>query len=230
MQSENTRFALAGKAESEFLSTISREFRDHLGSIIGFCELLKRKSRGHLGKKQEQYVDNILNSGKSLITIIDDFELRRQDAGKIQLVIEKISVPEIINETFILIKEKALKQNVELKKDIDPSFDFLHADKKLLKLILFNLMGNATMSSPGGTVTITAKKEMDLARFQIAGSGWGDIAKKVIDDTLDPNTDTLSEIMISKKLVNMHGGEISADKEARITFILPIAAKKEKHK
>ena len=227
MQSENTRFALAGKAESEFLASISREFRDPLGSIIGFCELLKRKTHGELGKKQEQYVDTILNSGKSLITLIDNFELKRTNAEKIQLVIERVAVHEIINETFNLLKEKALKHNVELKKDIDPSLDFMNADKKLLKLILFNLMGNAIISGSNGTVDVSVKKEKDHACFRITGSGRGNIVKKLNENMFDHEEKDISEFMISKKLVKMHRGEISADEEDRITFILPIASRKE---
>lgn len=233
MQSENTRFALAGKAESEFLATISREFRDPLGSIIGFCELLKHKTHGDLGKKQEQYVDTILNSGKSLITLIDDFELRRVGAEKIQLVIEKIAVIEVLNETYNLLKQKALKNNVEMKRDIDPSLDFMQADKKLLKLTFFNLVGNAIDFSSQGSVTITAKKESDKACFSISGSGWGNIPKKINEDRVVPDENKIPEFVISKKLVQMHGGKIFADDkngELRITFILPIEVKKEDRK
>jgi|GEM_PF-1840739 len=233
LQSENTRFALAGKAESEFIAAISREFRDPLGSIMGFCELLKHKTHGELGKKQEQYVDTIHNSGKSLITLIDDFELKRRGTEKIHLVIGMIFIVEIINETFNLFKEKALEHNVELNKDIASSFNLIHADKKFLNLIFFNLVKSAIDFSPGGSVNITAKKENDMARFSIRGSGWGDIPKKIDEASVVPDEKNIPEFVISKKLVQMHGGKIFSEGkkgELQITFIMPIELKKEVYK
>ncbi len=230
LQSENTRFALAYKAESEFLATISREFRDPLGSIMGFCELLKRKTHGDLGTKQEQYVDTIFNSGKSLITLIDDFELKRRGAEKIHLFIGKIFVIEIINETFNLLKEKALEHNVELKKDIAASFNLIHADKKFLNLIFFNLVGNAIDYSSGGSVHIIAKKENNNASFSIRGSGWGDIPKKIDGASVVPDEKNIPEFVISRKLVEMQGGKIFSEKnkdgDLLITFIMPIEEKR----
>ncbi|MCX9080953.1 MAG: PAS domain-containing sensor histidine kinase [Candidatus Methanoperedens sp.] len=229
LQSENTRIALAYKAESEFLATISREFRDPLGSIIGFCELLKRKTHGDLEKKQEQYIDTIHKSGKSLITLIDKFELKRTGAEKIHLVMGKIFVIEIINETFNLLKEKALEHNVELTKDIATSFNLINADKKFLNLIFFNLMGNAIDFSSGGSVHITAKEENTMARFSVRGSGWGDIPKKIDDYSVVLDKENIPEFVISKKLVQMHGGKIFSERkdgDLLITFIMPIEVKK----
>ncbi|VVB97625.1 Methyl sulfide methyltransferase-associated sensor [uncultured archaeon] len=235
---ENMRLTLAGKAESEFLAGISHEFRTPLNSIIGFAELLKQKMQGDLNKKQEQYVGNVLTSGKYLLNLVDNLELKMVEADKIQLVIEKVSVPEVINEIILLVKEKAVKQNVTLKKDIDPQLDFIEADKRRLRQMLFNLASNAIKFSKakGGTVTITAKKAGGLAKFQVIDTGIGIEEKKLavlFDQHADAgkgkNEGSGLGLIISKKLVESHGGTITAESKygagSTFTFQLPLIAK-----
>jgi signal transduction histidine kinase len=141
----------------------------------------------------------------------------------------KIFVIEIINETFNILKEKAIEHNVELKKDVSPSFNLIHADKKFLNLIFFNLVGNALDYGSGGSVHITAKKEDNMAFFSISGSGWGDIPKKIDIDGALPDEKNIPEFVISRKLVQMHGGKIFSEKkdgELLITFTMPIEEQK----
>ncbi|NJD77006.1 MAG: PAS domain S-box protein [Candidatus Methanoperedens sp.] len=235
---ENMRLILAGKAESEFLAGISHEFRTPLNSIIGFAELLKQKMQGDLNKKQEQYVSNVLTGGKYLLNLVDNLELKMVEVDKINLVIEKVSVPEVINEIILLLKEKAVKQNVTLLKDIDPQLDFIEADKRRFRQVFFNLASNAIKFSKakGGTVTIIAKKEEGMARFRIIDTGAGIDEKRLAvlfnqnpDAGKGKNEGSGLGLIISKKLVESHGGTITAESKygagSTFTFQLPLTAK-----
>jgi signal transduction histidine kinase len=78
------------------------------------------KTSGDLNEKQEHFVDNVLLGSKHLLGLINNIlDLSKVEAGKMELFIEKISVPGTINETTDLIKERAAKYNVILKKDFD---------------------------------------------------------------------------------------------------------------
>lgn len=235
---ENRRFELESKAESDFLARMSHELRTPLNSVVGFCELLKQKIHGDLNKKQEQYLDKVIASSKFLLDIINDLDLRMVDAGKVELVIEKMSVPETINETITLVAEKALKQNVSLRKDIDLQLDFIEADRKRVKLILFNLLSNAVKFSKkeGGIVTVTAKKERDMAKFQVSDTGIGireeDIEKLFNKfQQLDSGCTRKFEgaglgLAISRQLVELQGGKIMVESKygegTTFTVLLPI--------
>jgi len=240
---EKERIEYASKAKSEFLSNMSHELRTPLNSIIGFSELLNQKVPGELNEKQEHYVDNILTSGNFLLNLINDIlDLSKVEAGKMELVIEKISVPETINETIILIKEKAMKHNISLKKELDPQLEFIEVDRHRLKQVLFNLLSNAVKFSKkeGGTVTITAKKEMDMARFSVSDTGIGikpeNLGKLFQNfEQLEPGISakyggTGLGLAICKQLVELHGGRMWAEskygKGSTFTFILPLKAKK----
>ncbi len=89
-----------------------------------------------------------ISSGKFLLSLINDIlDLSKVEAGKIELVPEKISLSDIVNETLNLINEKAMKHNIIIKVELDPETDFIEADKMRVKQILFNLLGNAVKFS-----------------------------------------------------------------------------------
>ncbi len=241
---QNERLAYASKAKSEFLANMSHELRTPLNSIIGFSELLKQ---GTLGEKQLRYVDNVLTSSKFLLDLINDIlDLSRVEAGKIELVIEKMPVQAVVNETANLIKEKASKHNVLLKKEFDHDLDFIDADQQRFRQVLFNLLSNAIkFSKPdGGTVTITARREEDKARFSVSDTGIG-IKDGEIEKLFNEFEQLESGISrkyggtglglaISKKLVQLHEGKIWAESRygegSTFTFLLPIVAKSGENK
>lgn len=239
LRAHRDQLAYVSKAKSEFLSTMSHELRTPLNSIIGFSELLNEGMYGELNEKQKQYVNNVLTSSKFLLNLINDIiDLSKVEAGKIELVIEKMPVPGIISETLILIKEKASKHNVRIEQDFNPQLDFIEADKQRFKQILFNLLSNAIKFSKkeGGTVTITAKKEGDMAKFSVSDTGIGikeEDMGKLFKEFAQASPEISKEyggtglgLAISKKLVELHGGAFSVESRygegSTFSFTLPL--------
>jgi PAS domain S-box-containing protein len=243
MRVENEQLALASKTKSEFLANMSHELRTPLNSIIGFSELLKQNTNGELNEKHRHFIDNIHTSGKFLLNLINDIlDLSKVEAGKLELVIEKISVPRVIDETLSLIKEKAANHNLHLKKELDPSLVFIDADQQRVKQVLFNMLSNALkFSKPeGGTITITVKKEGEMARFSVSDTGIG-IKEEDIDKlfrTFEQLDSGITKkyggsglgLAISKRLVELHGGKIWVESKygegSTFHFTLPLVARK----
>lgn len=243
MRIENERIEYARKIRNELITNLSHELRTHLNSIIGFSELMKQKISGELSAKQSNYVNNILISGNMLLAIISDLlDMNKIEMGKIDLIIEKISVPETINETISIVKEKAAKQNVLLKTEFDPAVENIETDKHIFKQILSNLLSNAVKFSKdvGGIVTVSTKRDGDMARISVSDTGIGirkeDMNKLFmqflhIESGLSRKPEgTGLGLAISKQLVELCGGEIRAESEfgegSTFTFLLPLKAEK----
>ncbi|MDP3106270.1 MAG: ATP-binding protein [Candidatus Methanoperedens sp.] len=243
IEDENLRLAITIKAKSELLPAISHDLGTPLNAMIGFSELLKQEIPGKLNDKQKMYVDNIITSSKRMLAIVDDvLDLGRAETGKIELVTEKISVPDILDETIGLFKEEAAKHNVSFRKETDHELEFIEADSKRFRQIVFNLLSNAVKYSKpeGGTVTITAKKQGELAKFSVSDTGIGireeDLGK--LFSTFEQLDSGISKkyggsglgLAIAKKLVELHGGTITAESRygegSTFSFTLPIEANK----
>lgn len=238
---EKERLEFANMAKSEFIATMSHELRTPLNSIIGFSELLNDGIYGELNEKQSHYIKNVITSSKFLLNLINDIlDLSKVEAGKIELMKESISIQSTIGETIVLIKEKASKHNIIIKLDIDSQIDIIYADKQRFKQILFNLLSNAVKFSKkeGGTVTITAKNEGDMAKFSVSDTGIGikeEDMGKLFKEFSQANPEISQKyggtglgLVITKNLVELHGGEISVesryDEGSTFTFTLPMAS------
>jgi PAS domain S-box-containing protein len=236
---ENARLEYASKTKSEFLANMSHELRTPLNSIIGFSELLQDSAMTKLEEKQLHYLDNVITSSKFLLNLINDIlDLSRVEAGKIELVIEKISLPVIMNDVLTLMKEKAFKHKVNLKQELDPELTHIDVDPQRFKQIMFNLLSNSVkFSKPeGGTITIKSKKEEDMVRISVSDTGIGireeDIGKLFTEfEQLDSGITkqyggTGLGLAISKKLIELHGGRIWVESKvgegSTFTFTLPI--------
>jgi PAS domain S-box-containing protein len=238
---ENERLELANRTKNEFLAVMSHELRTPLNAILGFSELLKRKGAGELNEKQQRYADNVYSSGKHLLGIIDDIlDLTRVESGKMEIIIEKITVSIAIKKAVDLIKEKAASRNIIIKKQIGHDIEFIETDPNRFWQVLNNLLDNAVkFSKPeGGTVTITAEKEGEMVKFKVSDTGIG-----IRDEDMGRMFQSFEQmdagiarkyggtglgLAVSKKLVELMGGSISVESRygegSTFTFTLPVGA------
>ncbi len=143
----------ANRAKSEFLANMSHELRTPLNSIIGFSEVLADRHFGPLNTKQAKYVDNILNSGRHLLDLINDIlDLSKVEAGKMELEISRVSVGKLLRDSLVMIKERARKRALRVELSIDEELREARfaGDERKLKQIMFNLLSNAVKFSLEG--------------------------------------------------------------------------------
>jgi len=242
MSLENEALLQAKKTKSEFMMAMTHELRTPLNSIIGFSELLKKKDFGELNKIQEKYVDNIHLSGKNLLMIINDIlDLSKVEAGKIDLSIERISIVDVINESIAIIKDINTQKKIQVFTEIDPELDLIKADRNRIRQVLYNLLSNAMkFSKPQGSVTVTARKEGDMAQISVSDTGIG-IKEENIGrlfkefEQSDRGTSrhfggTGLGLVISKKFIELHSGSIWVRSKygegSTFYFTLPLKTKK----
>ena len=149
----------ANRAKSEFLANMSHELRTPLNHIIGFTELVVDKNFGDLNKTQEEYLNDALHSSKHLLSLINDIlDLSKVEAGKLELEPEEVNPKMLLENSLIMIKEKALKHGIRLSKHIDDGIpEIITADERKLKQVMYNLLSNAVkFTQDGGEIRLEA--------------------------------------------------------------------------
>jgi signal transduction histidine kinase len=162
----------ANRAKSEFLANMSHELRTPLNHIIGFNELVLDKNYGELNPMQEEFLNDVLLSSRHLLALINDIlDLSKVEAGKMELELSPLYLRPLLENSLVMVKEKAHKHQVRLQAELDNLPEMIRADERKLKQILYNLLSNAVKFTPdGGTVRLEAKTISDFG-FRISESG-----------------------------------------------------------
>ncbi|CCK81956.1 sensor histidine kinase [Desulfobacula toluolica] len=148
----------ANIAKSEFLANMSHELRTPLNHIIGFTELVIDKHFGELNPIQEEYLGDVLNSSRHLLSLINDIlDLSKVEAGKMDLEPTDIHLKTLLENSLVMIKEKAMKIGIQVSADVDGLPEMITADERKLKQIIYNLLSNAVKFTPdGGKISLVA--------------------------------------------------------------------------
>ena len=149
----------ANRAKSDFLANMSHELRTPLNHIIGFSEMLVDGHLGDLSPNQEEFLGDIRHSGVHLLSLINDIlDLSKIEAGKLELETSEVGIRALLENSLVMVKEKALKQNLSLSCELDGIPENILADERKLKQILYNLLSNAVKFTPaGGEIRLSAR-------------------------------------------------------------------------
>jgi len=160
INSKNIQLQEADRLKSEFLANMSHELRTPLNSIIGFSEVLVDGLRGDLTSDQKLYVEQILDSGRHLLALINDIlDLSKVEAGRMELDLDTLDIATVLRDSLSIVLEKAMGSRVELLCEPTADLGVLQADARKVKQILFNLLSNAVKFTPeGGTVRLLATR------------------------------------------------------------------------
>ena len=227
----------ATQHKSEFLANMSHELRTPLNAVIGFSEVLLERMFGELNQKQEEYLRDILGSGRHLLELINDIlDLAKVESGRMELDLGTFDLPAALNSAFMLIRERAMRQRIHVSLDIDHRLGPFTADERKLKQILLNLLSNAVKFTPDeGAVSLKAALGDDVVEISVTDTGVGiepEFQQKIFDEFIqvgDPGRKqegTGLGLAVTKKFIELHGGRISVqsanNQGSTFTFTLPI--------
>ncbi len=234
----------AEKRVSEFYSTVSHELRTPLTSIRGALGLLEGGKAGELSPKAMRLVNMGRLESERLVRLINDIlDIKKIEAGKLELKLEELRASKIIENTKNTLMSFALDANVRLEHTIEED-GIIFADKDRITQVLTNLVSNAVKFSPAqGEVIIKARKADSVYRIEVKDHGCGisdGDMKKLFQmfQQLDQNDQqekggTGLGLAISKSIVEQHEGRIGVESEvgegSTFWFEVPLAKLEDKY-
>jgi len=216
---KSAQLEAASRHKSEFLANMSHELRTPLNAIIGFSEILAEKMFGEINEKQTEYLQDILESGRHLLSLINDIlDLSKIEAGRMELELSDFDLPNAIENALILVRERASRREIRLASTIDERLGMIGGDERKVKQVLLNLLSNALKFTPeGGRIDVRAGVHDGVAEVSVADTGIG-IAPADQDAVFEEfrqvgTADKKAEgtglgLALSRKFIELHGGRI----------------------
>jgi signal transduction histidine kinase/CheY-like chemotaxis protein len=230
----------ANKAKSDFLASMSHEFRTPLNAVIGFSELMSTGLGGPLTDQQKEYVTDIFTSGQHLLSLVNDIlDLSKVEAGRMELQMNEFNIERLIETSIALFKEEAYKHSLQMTFKITHGLDTMIGDERKIKQVLFNLLGNAVKFTPDGgriQVEATLTDDKEFLKYSVSDTGIG-ISSEDQNKLFKPfeQVDTRLTrkykgtglgLSLCKQLVELHGGRIWVESEAgkgsKFIFVIPV--------
>ena len=234
---KSRQLEVASQHKSEFLANMSHELRTPLNAIIGFSEVLAEKMFGDVNDKQAEYLHDILESGRHLLSLINDIlDLSKIEAGRMELEQAEFDLPQAIENALTLVRERALRRGIALHHAIDQRVAEIRADERKVKQVLLNLLSNAIKFTPeGGRIEVRAVSTDGMIEVSVADTGIGiapEDQETVFEEFRQAGTaDKKAEgtglgLALSRKFIELHGGQIRVTSQVGVgstfTFTLPV--------
>ena len=175
LERKGVELEVASQHKSDFLASMSHELRTPLNAVIGFSEVLLERMFGELNERQEEYLRDILNSGKHLLELLNEIlDLSKVEAGRMELELSVFSVRAAIEQALALVRERAALHRITIAFEIDPTLDLITSDELRFKQVMLNLLSNAVkFTRDGGRIAVRAVHAQDRLTVTVADNGIG---------------------------------------------------------
>ncbi len=238
IEEKSHQIEAANRHKSEFLANMSHELRTPLNAIIGFSEVLQEKLFGELNEKQAEYTDDILTSGRHLLSLINEIlDLSKVEAGRMELELATFDLP-LGHRQCAYVRARARHQpRNHARGKSRRALGRLVGDERKIKQILLNLLSNAVKFTPeGGRIEIAARQTDGSVEISVSDTGVGIAVEdqpKIFEEFRQVGSDYAHKVegtglglTLAKKFVELHGGRIWVESElgngSTFTFTLPL--------
>jgi hypothetical protein len=200
LAAKNADLIHLNRLKDEFLSCISHELKTPLTAVLGLSSLLKDKLIGELNERQTRYAKLIHQSGRHLMTIVNDIlDLTRMETGQLELLPEPVDIAAACKKAFEQAKQRLQQDEkstskpnktdaaapdpspaqIEFTLEIEPGLTSLIADELRLRQMLVNLLSNAVkFTETGGKIGLKVNVWEGWIAFTVWDTGIGIPADK----------------------------------------------------
>lgn len=229
----------ASRLKSQFLANMSHELRTPLNGIIGFSELLTDGKAGSLTDAQQGFLQDILDSGRHLLHLVNDLlDISKIEAGRMEVHEEWFSLPDAVQEACAMFATTVAEKSLSLQWRVDDKLRHACLDRQKFKQVLLNLASNAVkFTDPGGEVRISVSGGPDGGlELAVADTGIGISSQhqqrlfmefeRIETSGGERRPGTGLGLALTRRLVELQGGQVSVASEpgkgSTFTVFLPL--------
>jgi PAS domain S-box-containing protein len=233
-----TQFKELDKMKSEFIATLSHEFRTPLTSINMSVDILNQGILGPLNDRQKELIGATKEDCYRLTKLARELlQLSKLESGKMELKDEELDVRSLVESSLRPLQLQFQEKSVELTSEIASDLPRLIADEQQVSWVITNLVTNALKyTNAGGKVTVRAHEEEHALLVEVEDTGQGipaEYLEKIFDKFVQvkqPSSTTPGSVglglAIAKEIVEAYGGKIWVKSEpgrgSIFSFILPL--------
>jgi PAS domain S-box-containing protein len=225
-------------ARSRFYASMSHELRTPINAVLGYSTLLLENIYGPLNEKQAEGITRTHKAAKHLLELVNDvLDLSKIEAGKIDLRLQPVSFPALIEDLFVTVRPLADQYGSSLSIEHEGGQLKIISDPRRLRQILLNLLSNAIKFGGGQPIRVRSMPREDGGlTLEVIDEGEG-IApadrEKIFDEFVQLGKTQLTEgtglgLPISRRLAEMLNGVLEIESEtgkgSTFRLILPPTA------
>jgi len=243
---QSSNYKAESDLKTQFIYNISHDLKTPLTNIKGFAKLFYDGTFGELNEDQKKHIEIIISESDRLMQLIQQIlDVAKLSSGKIKLDLQKVNFGELgENPSIKSLSEMIEKKGLAFEWVVDYNVPEIIADPNRVIQVLVNLIGNAIKFTEHGSIRVHVFKKGKNVRVEVADTGIGiskedkaklfrkfyQLPRKGL--TKQEGSGTGLGLVISKEIVNLHGGKIGVISElgkgSTFWFTLPIYGKKQK--
>ena len=188
------------RLKSEFLANMGHELRTPLNHIIGFTELVLDSNFGKLNATQKEYITDVHDSGKHLLSLVNDLlDLSKIESGRLKIEVSDVNLRELLEKSMTNIEDRASERKIKLSIEFDGIPKSIKSDERRLKQVMYNLLSNALkFTNDGGAIAISASTVDCYTR-----KGLRDGDNQSLNVIFDPSSNDINAEANSKKCIEI---------------------------